>query len=740
MAKLQVNGTAGPDAIKLGGFESKLVNPYDGFEMFAGDGDDHIIGSTKHDILRGEAGKDTLEGYKGDDTLIGGAGDDTLDGGEGRDTVSYQGELNFVEVDLAAGTGKVFPGLTLGFITPEVDTLTSIENATAGDGGSRLLGNDQGNVLTGGAGRDTLTGRGGNDTLIGGTNVDTASYAYAGQNFVDVNLLNGSAKVVSPANLVLEQDRLAEIENVIAGNGGSRMIGDAADNEFTGGDGRDELRGGVGNDRLFGGANKDTLDGGENDDTLDGGAGDDTMTGGDGIDTASYANETFFVSVNLADGTGKVVSPANLVTQHDTLSGIENVTAGSGGSLLKGDGNNNVLTGGAGRDEIYGQGGYDTLIGGAEGDWLDGGTEDDTIFGGLGNDTIIGGAGVDTVSYSGQSGYLEVTLGSWYQAQGTGRIMSGTVELERDTLSGVENATAGDFGSTMNGSIFDNILTGGAGVDTLRGYRGYDTLIGGDGDDTLEGGLHGDLLIGGRGNDTIDGGEGTDRVSYAGEAGWIQANLTWGYARVDTDPENDVYEEEDALTSIENFVAGDGGSWVVGTGLDNELGGGLGRDTFFALDGNDTLDGWNGDDTLWGGGNDDTLIGGDGVDFLAGGSGVNTLMGGANADTFYYNPQELAGANGAQYEAFNTILDFDATSEEHDVIHIEYLSLMTDIAYDATAQEAIDGGYLVFVQSGADTTVMLDQNGGTPMPEDLRVLFVLENVEAGSLGAQHFIV
>ena len=724
MAKLRVNGSAGPDTVNLGDFEYRLVSPYDGFEMFAGDGNDKITGSKLHDILHG------------------GAGDDTLDGGNGNDTVSYQGELNYVDVDLKAGIGKVFPGLTLGFVTPEIDTLVSIENATAGDGGSRLSGNDQSNVLTGGAGRDLLIGLGGNDGLIGGANVDTASYAYAGQNFVDVNLLAGTAKVVSPANLVLEQDKLSEIENVIAGNGGSRMIGDAADNEFTGGNGKDDLRGGVGNDRLIGGANDDTLDGGFNDDTLFGGAGNDTMIGGDGKDTASYADETFFVKVDLVAGTGKVVSPSNLVVQQDTLSGIENVTAGSGGSYLKGDGNDNVLTGGAGRDEMYGQGGYDMLIGGAHDDYLDGGTEDDTFFGGAGNDTIIGGTGVDTVSYAGQFGFVDLTLGGYWSQIGTGRLLVGGIEVERDDLSGIENATAGDFGSTMNGSIFHNVFTGGAGQDTLRGNRGDDTLIGGDGDDTLEGGLHSDILQGGAGNDTIDGGDGIDTVSYAGESSYVHVDLNAEFATVDRNPNNTfLIDEEDEIVGVENVTAGDGGSTVYASSVDNVLTGGAGMDTFWGYGGADTMNGNAGEDFLFGMEQDDVLDGGSENDFLDGGAGSDTLTGGSGADRFQYN----ISWNGVLIDGVDTIKDFDATSPEHDVIYLWDQS-GDSVLHGMTAQQALDGGYIARVAYGTagqgefGTTIMFDRNGGVHLPGDLVALATLENVEATSLTAQNFFI
>jgi Ca2+-binding RTX toxin-like protein len=486
MAKLRILGTAGRDRIDLTGRESSLGLIYDGFEVFAGAEADHVTGSARHDILRGEAGDDTLEGGKGNDTLLGGTGNDLLDGGEGIDTASYAGQNGYVDVNLGTGVGKVsnwVGGLQPGFIATEQDKLSRIENVTAGDGGSRLAGTAGANVLTGGKGSDLLIGGAGNDTLIGGAGVDTASYA-AETFFVDVNLANGTGKLVSASNLVVEQDSLSGIENVIAGNGGSRLVGDGADNRLTGGAGRDDLRGGIGNDTLLGGHGRDTLDGGANDDVLTGGAGDDTIEGGGGIDTVSYAGLSDFVDVNLATGFGRVLLGI-ATTELDTLSGVENVVAGNGGSRLTGDGGENVLTGGAGND---------------------------TLIGGGANDTLLGGAGVDTASYAGESGYLIADLRFLGQALVS---VNGLVTQE-DTLAGIENIAAGDDGSNLGGDDGDNVLIGGAGVDSMRGDGGRDTLVGHDGDDVLRGGGGDDTLIGGKGADIFaynHEGDGLDTIT-----------------------------------------------------------------------------------------------------------------------------------------------------------------------------------------------------------------------------------
>ena len=99
--------------------------------IYAGGGDDEVLGGANGDSIDGGAGNDILYGLAGDDTLTGGQGGDTLYGGNHNDTL-YGGE------------------------------------------GSDLLEGESGNdTLTGGMGSDTLKGGEGNDTLTGGEGADT---------------------------------------------------------------------------------------------------------------------------------------------------------------------------------------------------------------------------------------------------------------------------------------------------------------------------------------------------------------------------------------------------------------------------------------------------------------------------------------------------------------------------------------------------------------------------------------
>lgn len=129
--------------------------------------DEHLVGTTKSNLLEGFVGNDTLEGMGGTDTLSGGVGDDVYlmptmnssiieNAGEGQDTI------------IAVGA----------FVLPmNVETLIVFEDGKGwkGSGNSqdnRLVGNTGGNLFDGAAGNDTLEGGAGNDTLIGGTGSD----------------------------------------------------------------------------------------------------------------------------------------------------------------------------------------------------------------------------------------------------------------------------------------------------------------------------------------------------------------------------------------------------------------------------------------------------------------------------------------------------------------------------------------------------------------------------------------
>lgn len=355
--------------------------------VIAGRGDDVLAGDDARNVLKGGAGADALNGRGGDDLLIGGAGDDLIAGGAGADVMKGGGGF-----DTAVFSGKTQVTVNLGLTRAQDtgrgrDQLLGIENVTTGAGDDLIAGNADNNVLNGAGGRDRLAGKvgddllfggAGNDILDGGRGADTAVFD-AGKGAIVVDLRIAGAQKTGQG-----RDQLIGIENLTSAGGHDTLTGDARANVLIGGGGKDVLSGLAGHD---------TLQGGDGSDLLNGGAGDDILSGGSGNDTAVFVGaDDIRVTLGLAGAqdTGQ---------GHDTISGIENISSGSGNDRLTGNKQANVLDAGAGDDRLVSGEGDDTLIGGAGDDWLDPGT---------GRNTVIGGDGADRFVFHATSGFSRI--------------------------------------------------------------------------------------------------------------------------------------------------------------------------------------------------------------------------------------------------------------------------------------------------------------------------------------------
>lgn len=166
-------------------------------------------------------------------------------------------------------------------------------------------------------------------------------------------------------NLIIS--RATVIENLSAGSGNDRVVGNDAGN------------------KIWGNMGDDTLSGGRGADRLDGGAGDDRLVGGAGVDTAVFTGRSA-IQVDLAKSSAQDTGQGR-----DILLGIENIVSGNGRDSLRGNDAANVLNGNGGKDQLYGNGGNDRLLGGAGADQLRGGDGADRLLGGNGNDRLLGG-------------------------------------------------------------------------------------------------------------------------------------------------------------------------------------------------------------------------------------------------------------------------------------------------------------------------------------------------------------
>jgi beta-glucanase (GH16 family) len=95
--------------------------------------------------------------------------------------------------------------------------------------------------------------------------------------------------------------------------------------------------------------------------------------------------------------------------------------------------------------------------------------------------------------------------GSEMAASAGGSTLVGTVR--NDLIEG------GDGRDRLSGHKGDDVIHGHGGADQLYGDQGDDVLVGGDGKDELYGGAGNDVLIGGEGNDFLNGGGGIDLLS-----------------------------------------------------------------------------------------------------------------------------------------------------------------------------------------------------------------------------------
>ncbi|MCF2515414.1 Ig-like domain-containing protein, partial [Sphingomonas sp. G124] len=228
--------------------------------------------------------------------------------------------------------------------------------------------------------------------------------------------------------------------------------------------------------------------------------------------------------------------------------------------------------------------------------------------GSLGSSIVLNSNGTFTFTTGAGGGLVPtptvVTL-NYTTSDGAGGTASGTVTL--NVVTGGAGAQTIDLsalsyqGSYLDGGANnDNLsdgsalgtLVGGLNNDTLNGNAGNDLLIGGDGNDTLSGGDGNDILRGGLGNnDSMNGGNGTeDLLDFSdGTVGMtFTLDQTAGSHSITNDTaglgQNDTYQNMEG---------------VIGTNL------------------NDTITGSNtANDILRGGGGNDTLNGAGGVDLI----------------------------------------------------------------------------------------------------------------------------
>ena len=213
----KVYGGSGNDRIGVSSFAGAV---------FAGPGNDTLLGQAGADALWGEAGDDVLMFSEGNDYLRGGPGVDTYNALNPNDTANLDITLDGVDND---GRWYYFGGRV------ESDNVyADIENVIGGRGDDRITGSAASNRLDGGEGHDTLVGLAGNDTLLGGNGDDTLTDTQ-GSNTLDggrgIDTINGVTE--QPAGTILQAEDAARTSAAVAtryagytGSGYVEFVGD----------------------------------------------------------------------------------------------------------------------------------------------------------------------------------------------------------------------------------------------------------------------------------------------------------------------------------------------------------------------------------------------------------------------------------------------------------------------------------------------------------------------------------
>ena len=659
-----------------------------------------ISGTSDDDILIGSDGDDTINAEDGYNDITGGKGNDIISAGYDRDTFYYNLGDGYDKITDLGGRDQIIFGdgiskENISFYRKNDNLIISI-----------------------------------NDDFSQG--IEIIDFFRNNDNRIENIKFADNSTLRLTTGLILKTNELdGSITGTVEDD---TLIGNIGENNLNGSSGDDILNGGKGNDTLDGDVGNDTYiwNLGDDIDTIRDTAGLNTIKFGENIsfDDLTFKQDgnnlrlivkndisqgiiiqDHFSSNNInnnyhpitifefSDGSKFDFRENNITLTYDNRA--ETITGNIGDNIIDAQGGDDTITTYGGDDIIHGGAGDDEISSGNGNDIITGGSGNDIINGEAGNDTYIWnlGDGMDTITDS--SGFDKIKFGEGITSanlsffkQGNNLLIfindnhqegiiinryfegSYNIELLEFTdgssinLSQSLDIKLGDTGESIDGTIYNDTITGGDGNDTINGGNGDDTLSGGIGEDTMSGGDGADIISGGTGDDTIDGGagndtyiwnlgdgmdtitdsQGTDKIVFGegisyDDLSFSQTNSDL-YINVQNMPNQGLliknYFASGNSNRIETLEFSNGNLFDLSKNAlilkgDGTVNGTIYDDSITGNNNDDTITAGDGNDIIYGNAGNDNIDGGNGDDIIYGGQGCDTLKGGYGNDTYVWN-------------------------------------------------------------------------------------------------------
>jgi Ca2+-binding RTX toxin-like protein len=537
-------GYFGDDVLLGSGANDILVGGFGDDSLAGGAGQDQLFGEDGNDYLTGNVGDatDNIVGGTGNDIVNysanydADAGTFTENGTPGTTGITV---LLPEESGILSTTG---PANTPG----QPDNINGVEGVIGTSGDDTLTGSSLNNLIIGSLGDDVIDGGAGNDILYGmspATGIDFDGDGTAEIAAGAANASNDNDTIFGGAgNDFIDGGGGDDILDGGADN--DTIYGGDGNDDITGGTGDDILYGEAGNDELLGGAGNDTIYTGDGNDTVEGGTGNDQIfVTGSGVEDIQTDAGGDFVFLQGSLGAGSTIDLAinddnstDVLIAEASASGSGTVTLGnqdildfsaSSGSIVA-DLDNAIDNGAlvldvswadtsntacattgliAACDAYYDNtpaipavtftsGAFDDVITGSmwASDTIFAGGGNDTVYGSMGADIFVGGAGVDLISFLtafDNTTVFEPTDLTNYNAAGvTIDLSTGTIAIDignsllADTTTNFNQIVSGF--ENIQGSVYDDTLTGDAGNNIIFMTTGSDAVNGMGGIDTAD--------------------------------------------------------------------------------------------------------------------------------------------------------------------------------------------------------------------------------------------------------------